>query len=385
MSRTQDLDGTVKSSHSHIQFVDTPDELSEAEDVLPSGSILRLKSPPDSPAARTGPPRSFAFAVYSSPASPTSVRPPSGMFNFAEPQADLEADDPDVTFNTTESDFRGALEYRPDFDKKGKRRERQRTNTDDTWNINPIKWFHDSPKDEKPPMDFPLPPTSSQSQPADVLSHHSEATPRPQPESSSSYSFFRRKTRAGSGHDSDTATDVNNNRSTILRRAFSVPHSPTNAESSDTQTKDKEKRLSQDAASRWSRIRALLPTIVHPQESILPGPSAVTSQAVNITDELITGGLVTLMLRLWFERDEKGHRRIPVLLHRLRIRVSDSIHPTQGHKSVFRIECEYANGAARWVIYRQLKDFISLHYHYTLSNTYNQNVDKMPQFPATSM
>jgi phospholipase D1/2 len=32
------------------------------------------------------------------------------------------------------------------------------------------------------------------------------------------------------------------------------------------------------------------------------------------------------MLKLWFERDENGHRRIPILLHRLRIRVSDSLH-----------------------------------------------------------
>jgi phospholipase D1/2 len=56
-----------------------------------------------------------------------------------------------------------------------------------------------------------------------------------------------------------------------------------------------------------------------------------------------------------------------------------------GRKSVFRIECEYANGAARWVIYRQLRDFISLHTHYTFSNAYNRNIEAMPEFPRTSM
>ncbi|KAG5220916.1 Phospholipase [Salix suchowensis] len=87
-------------------------------------------------------------------------------------------------------------------------------------------------------------------------------------------------------------------------------------------------------------------------------------------------------VRLWFERDEKDHRRVPVLLHRLRIRVSDSLHPLHGNKSVYRIECEYANGAARWVVHRRLQDFISLHYHYAFSNAYNRNVENLPSFHA---
>ncbi|KAF9527594.1 phospholipase D [Crepidotus variabilis] len=162
-----------------------------------------------------------------------------------------------------------------------------------------------------------------------------------------------------------------------MRRAFSLPH--------PNSDKEKEKEGSSDVHPRWARLRALLPQIVNPDQSILPGPSAVTSQAVNITDELITGGLSTLMLRLWFERDEKDHRRVPILLHRLRIRISDSLHPMQGHRSVFRVECEYANGAARWVVYRELRDFLSLHAHYTVSNVYKRNVDNMPEFPKTSL
>lgn len=136
---------------------------------------------------------------------------------------------------------------------------------------------------------------------------------------------------------------------------------------------------------RWGRIKAFLPSIIA-QQSGQPQntASAVTSHAVNITDELITGGLSTLMLSLWLERDDRGHRRVPILLHRLRIRISDSLYPLSGHRAVFRIECEYANGAARWVIYRQLKDFISLHTHYTVSNAYNRNQDKLPDFPKTS-
>ncbi|PFH53919.1 hypothetical protein AMATHDRAFT_72945 [Amanita thiersii Skay4041] len=138
------------------------------------------------------------------------------------------------------------------------------------------------------------------------------------------------------------------------------------------------------ARAKWGRLRSLLPHLVqHAQPT--PGPSAVAPNSVNMTDELITGGLSTLMLRLWFERDEKGQRRIPILFHRLRIHISDSLHPMHFNKSIFRIECEYANGAARWVIYRQLRDFLSLHTHYTVSNVYNRNVSHMPEFPKTSL
>ncbi|KIJ64492.1 hypothetical protein HYDPIDRAFT_90375 [Hydnomerulius pinastri MD-312] len=138
-------------------------------------------------------------------------------------------------------------------------------------------------------------------------------------------------------------------------------------------------------SAKWGKLRALIPTVIKQSPSSGPAHSVVTPQEVNITDELITGGLSTLMLKLWFERDDKGHRRIPALLHRLRIRISDSLHPLHAHKAVFRIECEYANGAARWVIYRQLRDFISLHTHYTISNTFSSKKDALPEFPRTSL
>ncbi|KAI0324905.1 phospholipase D [Cubamyces sp. BRFM 1775] len=139
------------------------------------------------------------------------------------------------------------------------------------------------------------------------------------------------------------------------------------------------------AAPKWGRLRSLIPHIASQAKAQTPAPSTVVSPNVNITDELITGGLATLMLRLWIERDERGHRRVPALFHRLRIRVSDSLHPLHGNKAVFRIECEYANGAVRWVVYRQLREFLSLHGHYTLSNAYNRNIETMPEFPLTTL
>jgi phospholipase D1/2 len=244
-----------------------------------------------------------------------------------------------------------------------------------------MRWFHESPKEEKPAMDFPTPSAPAHDATKSYAGDEKEENTAgfssdPEPKSTST-SFFRRPKRGVSTNESVVETPPTAKR---LRRAFSVPHR-THAKTDGTQM---DKGVTTGTA-KWAKLRALLPHIVHPQESILPGPSAVTSNAVNITDELITGGLSTLMLRLWFERDEKGHRRIPALFHRLRIRVSDSLHPLHRQASVFRIECEYANGAARWVVYRELRDFISLHAHYTVSNVYNRNVDKMPEFPKTSL
>lgn len=50
-----------------------------------------------------------------------------------------------------------------------------------------------------------------------------------------------------------------------------------------------------------------------------------------------------------------------------------------------RLQCEYANGAARWVIYRELRDFVSLHTHYRVAKIYGRADLVLPEFPLTSM
>lgn len=294
--------------------------------------VAHFRTPPSTPSMRTGPPRSLSYS-YSTPNSPATSRNNSRHENSdIKPDSDLEQQE-DFPFVSPSTDFRDALEVRnAAADKKGKKRESKLL--DESWN--PLKWFHESPKEEKSGFDFDG--VSVEGHPREPVTDGEESSKLPP-----------------SG----------------LRRTLSGPPAPPERKT----------------GPKWGRLRSLIPNVVNqPSHSpITPGPSAVTSNAVNITDELITGGLSTLMLRLWFERDENDLRRVPVLFHRLRIRVSDSLHPLHGHKSVFRIECEYANGAARWVVYRQLRDFISLHYHYSLSNALQRNVEKLPEFPKTSL
>ena len=375
----------------HFHDIQSPSNIQHEHSDHESDHIIRpsislnyqsgFKPPPDTPATRTGPPRSlsFGYGLPHSPSTPNAKEYFYGWEERAPPDSSVLEDD-DLAFSPSEQEFRGALEFRDQQDRKGKRRQRERNSSDDSWNINPMRWFQESPKDEKPPMDFPAsahePPHTHKAEENEELPAGSTSDPE---RSSASASFFRRPNRGaslhGSGAESLPAAK------TGMRRAFSVPHPKPRANIDGTQ-KDKDKDVT-TATPKWAKLRALLPNIAHPHENI-PPPSAVTPQAVNITDELITGGLSTLMLRLWIDRDEKGHRRIPILFHRLRIRVSDSLHPMQRQASVFRIECEYA-GVARWVVYRELRDFLSLHAHYAVSNVYNRNVDHMPEFPKTSL
>ena len=330
--------------------------------------------PHTTPSERTGPPRSISFSslpnsrVVSRTNSRTDgVHPPTETFPIlAGPST--QPTQPNQTHNRppeprrTESQFRDALEY-DDPDQREREREylerverrKLRDSKFEEWN--PIKWLTDSPretpKEERTHFDLGAASESEKESSgrrltlAQPLSAQPDGPPQP----------WRRSSR----------------------RSNSLPPMPKRQGS-----KDKEK---QTTAPRWGRLRSLLPAVItqsHSQSSQAEASGTPAPQSINITDELIAGGLATLMLKLWFERDEKGHRRVPILLHRLRIRISDSLHPLDGNKAVFRIECEYANGAARWVIYRQLREFLSLHTHYAFSNAYHWNVGALPEFPKTS-
>lgn len=314
-------------------------------------SASASRHPPATPSGRTGPPRSISYTYsFAGPSRSNSGQAENESPIIRAPSPEELYEDPDHTadFAPVTSPFRGALEYdnpeqrereRERAERKGKRKESSGY-FPESWD--PRKWMAESPKEEHAQL-----PQDEQdgndgltglTQTTTHAGESSSPKPRPRP---------------------------------INRRSRSLPHMKSDSKGGSI-------------APQWRRLKSLLPHIAKSASTAHAGPSAVVPQSVNITDELITGGLSTLMLRLWFERDEKGHRRVPALFHRLRIRVSDSLHPLHGNKAVFRIECEYANGAARWVVYRQLREFWSLHTHYAFSNAYNRNVETLPDFPRTS-
>lgn len=316
------VDAAVASENPHTEPNDSHTQAGSGDAAKHSSS----DTPRLTPSMRTGPPRSISYGM-SMPSSPVTGPRAYNSKDVTEDGA--------LPFSLSRNGFRTPLELQPEGDKKGKRRDTRIL--DDSWN--PLKWFQDSPVEDDKPGFFTSPEANA-------------AVAQPAPQSATVEEEDEDSPHRG------------------LERASSMPDSPG----------DKRK-----TAPKWGRLRSLLPHIAS-QASKTPTPGAsVVSHTVNITDELIAGGLSTLMLGLWFERDEKEHRRIPALFHRLRIRVTDSLNPLDGQKSTFRIECEmYENGSIRWVVYRQLRDFLSLHAHYALSNAYNRNVDDLPEFPMTS-
>lgn len=80
-------------------------------------------------------------------------------------------------------------------------------------------------------------------------------------------------------------------------------------------------------------------------------PTVITS--VPVTTELFAGQLPVMILKTWIDRDEDGRKAVPVLLGNLRFRVGDSVGLRQGKeatgKEMFKVECEYGDGAVKWV------------------------------------
>lgn len=316
--------------------------------------------PPDTPSGRTGPPRSISRS-YSLSVSSGRIDSRTHSKQASEPSAQAPETHHGVLDNSTDfpqtTPFRGVLE----FDNPSQReRERQRAEKiakrrDSNYfeSRNPLRRLIETPREEASQFRLQVSPGPREDHDgAHENGEASEQTPEdPQSPQSSTVERIR------------------------PRHSHSMPHISRSSEGTGRPS----------AAPKWNRLRSLLPQLAGQSRTNAQHASAVVPQSVNITDELIAGGLSALVLRLWFERDEKGHRRVPILFHRLRIRVSDSLHPLHGHKAVFRIECEYANGAVRWVVYRQLREFLSLHTHYAFSNAYLRNVETLPEFPRTSM
>lgn len=328
-------------------------------------------SAPGSPAARTGPPNSFFFPLVPLPdmkgngteGSHSDAKDPNShgsetprVIINEEDEASTRLSDPyRNSFVRTESGFRGGWEYE-DHDSTGRGtariRDRQSWLNVEDWNINPRKWLGFSEMDEQEAAE----------------DHEHQPPPRqtdsPVPMGSSSRVPSRAPSPTPAANEDLTLPPPTPRVKSSFTRSLSLPHIRHNP--------------------AWSRIKSLIPHLGAAAEATQEQPRSPRDRDVVITDELTFSGLSILMLRMWLERDERDERRVPILLHRLKIRVSDSVNPLNNNAAVFRIECEYANNAAQWVIYRQLRDFNSLHTHYKVTNFYTRSMD-LPDFPRAKL
>ncbi len=117
---------------------------------------------------------------------------------------------------------------------------------------------------------------------------------------------------------------------------------------------DNERRLPEAETSvgqkKWNVIRQKML-----RSTTGSGPIQHSTPAqIPVTTELLAGQLPVMILKTWIDRDEKGHRAVPILLGNMRFRVGDSAgfgdeQIQRTGREVFRIECEYGDGIVKWV------------------------------------
>lgn len=300
---------------------------------------------------------------------------------FFEPSSD-SVDDPDaLKFVPNESAFRGPLQSGGTSPRlpRAKRGNGGLTGSGSANDGFFRRWVEDAPPDRPPVARQSKDPgeESLREEPANSFTPRSLASPPTPTSMTQEHPIYSALQNGGADQDGDDH---------FRGEASNINNRPT---------------ASRLASRRWAIIRSRL----GPTHATSRGTGATSAVApdVNISDELLGGGLAALMLKMHFDRDEQDRRRVPVLLHHLKLRVSDSVHPLKGIQAAFRIEvtwfkdhryapaltahppqCEYVNGAARWVIYRELRDFVALHTHYRVAKVYRRGDFELPEFPLTS-
>ncbi|KAJ2958557.1 hypothetical protein NQZ79_g5872 [Umbelopsis isabellina] len=142
--------------------------------------------------------------------------------------------------------------------------------------------------------------------------------------------------------------------------------------------------------SKWGALRS---TIMFQNQ--LAGKQRSNTEALREAKQHRTGADVvienllniqpSMLVAMAMQRDEHNIKRIPVMLSQLKIRITDSEEPFNRSKASFRIELEYGDGLMKWVIHRQYRDFLNLHYSYRRYDPTRTRLKGLPKFPKHSL
>ncbi|KAG9198502.1 Phospholipase D1 [Epicoccum nigrum] len=122
-------------------------------------------------------------------------------------------------------------------------------------------------------------------------------------------------------------------------------------------------RTSSLSAQKWKSIKNSLKLLGNRAKAERQVDHAKSAE---LMAELLAGAPAALFLASMFQRDEHGHKRIPVLLEQLKVTITDAdkSRDKEGDRHTpLRIELEYGSGLTRmkWVVYRTVADFANLH------------------------
>ncbi|KKY30373.1 putative phospholipase d1 [Diaporthe ampelina] len=115
-------------------------------------------------------------------------------------------------------------------------------------------------------------------------------------------------------------------------------------------------------------------------------------KSTELMGELRAGAPAVVMFASMLQRDEHGHKKIPVLLEQVRVNISDSVVRGDSERhTLFTIHLEYGNGPNRmiWTVKKSIGDIVRMHLKYKGSVTTERLKrpgarvgPKQPKFPA---
>lgn len=124
----------------------------------------------------------------------------------------------------------------------------------------------------------------------------------------------------------------------------------------------KGERHSTFGGHRWKQVKSTLGLLRHRR-----GERIDFLKSTELMGELRAGAPAVVMFASMLQRDEHGHKKIPVLLEQVRVHIADSSEQGDSERhTLFTIHLEYGNGPNRmiWKVKRSLGDIIRMHIKY---------------------
>ncbi|KAF2089290.1 phospholipase D [Saccharata proteae CBS 121410] len=204
----------------------------------------------------------------------------------------------------------------------------------------------------------------------------------------------RRLSYSGRRQESSILENPESRRPSTFRRFTGKAKADGTADAASPSTwRQRGERTMTANAQKWRQLKAGLKMLGKQRKEQNRVDHAKSAELVA---ELLAGAPAALFFASMFQRDEHGHRKVPILLEQLKVRITDSQRVEGGDRHpVFRIELEYGSGMTRmkWVIHRTLGDFGKLHLKYRyqsrrIKKTQTRSGEetskaKLPRFPKS--
>lgn len=181
----------------------------------------------------------------------------------------------------------------------------------------------------------------------------------------------RGRSHAGQSEDAEDVDNVDGQRRGHFRRIsmFGVGGGVSDGEAMHTPRRPRfgGDRYPTFSAHRWKQVKNTLGLLRHRR-----GEKIDYLKSTELMGELRAGAPAVVMFASMLQRDEHGHKKIPVLLEQVRVNIADSVVRGDSERhTLFTIHLEYGNGPNRmiWKVKKSMGDILRMHFKYKGSVT----------------